>query len=82
MTDLGDLDVLGEIVGGGRYEDLLPHTIMLDLFGVSCRCLGLRRLIEVKRAAGRPRDLEAMAELEVLLEEREKKAEGQANRSE
>ena len=61
MTDLGDLDVLGEIVGGGRYEDLLPHTIMLDLFGVSCRCLGLRRLIEVKRAAGRPRDLEGQA---------------------
>lgn len=72
VTDLGDLDLLGEIVGGGRYEDLLPHTILLDLFGVPCRCLGLRRLIEVKRAAGRPRDLEAMAELEVLLEEKEK----------
>lgn len=72
VTDLGDLDLLGEITGGGRYEDLLPHTVMLNLFGVSCRCLGLRRLLDVKRAAGRPRDLEAVAELEVLLEEREK----------
>jgi len=34
------------------------------------RCLGLVRLIHVKRAAGRPKDLEAIAELEALREER------------
>jgi hypothetical protein len=33
-------------------------------------CLGLERLIEVKRAAGRPKDLEAIAELQTILEER------------
>ncbi|MGH6630968.1 MAG: hypothetical protein ACREB3_14660, partial [Burkholderiales bacterium] len=54
---------------GGRYEDLLPHSINLQLYGVSCRCLGLKRLIEVKRAVGRPRDLEVVAELEALREE-------------
>jgi hypothetical protein len=32
--------------------------------------LNLDRLIEVKRAAGRPRDLEALAELEAIREER------------
>jgi predicted nucleotidyltransferase len=69
---LGALDLLGEITGGGGYEDLLSHTIILNLFGVSCRCLGLKRLIEVKRAAGRPRDLEAIAELEALLKERQR----------
>lgn len=68
-TDLGALDLLGEITGGGTYDDLLPHSITLSLFGVSARCWGLKRLIEVKRAAGRPRDLEAVAELEALLEE-------------
>ncbi len=73
ITDVGALDLLGEITGGGGYEDLLPHTIILDLFGTSCRCLDLQRLIEVKRAAGRPRDLEAVAELEALLEEMNKK---------
>lgn len=31
--------------------------------------LALSKLIEVKRAAGRPKDFEAIAELEVLLEE-------------
>jgi len=72
-TDLGALDLFGEISGGGRYEDLQPDAIEIKLFGVTCHCLGLRRLIEVKRAAGRPRDLEAIAELEALLEESERK---------
>jgi hypothetical protein len=71
ITDLGSLALLGEIIGGGRYEDLQRDTIELALFGVTCRCLGLNRLIEVKRAAGRPRDLEAIAELEALRDEHE-----------
>jgi hypothetical protein len=69
-TTLGDIDVLGEISGGGTYEDLLPHTFVVRVFGVECRCLGLRRLIQVKRAAGRPKDFEVVAELEAILEER------------
>lgn len=70
-TTIGDIDLLGEITGGGGYEDLLPHSIVVDLFGHECRCLDLPWLIKTKRAAGRPRDLEAIAELEALLEEPE-----------
>lgn len=70
-TTIGDIDLLGEITGGGGYEDLLPHSIVVDLFGHECRCLDLPWLIKTKRAAGRPRDLEAIAELETLLEEPE-----------
>jgi predicted nucleotidyltransferase len=62
----GDVDLLGEIAGGGGYAELLPHSFETEMFGVSVRCLGLAKLIEVKRAAGRPRDLEAIAELELL----------------
>lgn len=69
-TELGDIDLLGEIAGGGTYEDLLPYCITIAVFGIECRCLGLERLIHVKRAAGRPRDLEAVAELEAILEQR------------
>ena len=69
VTDLGDLDLLGEITGGGGYGELLPYTIELTLFGRQCLCLGLERLIFVKRAAGRPKDLEAISELQALLEE-------------
>src|SRR3989442_11802354 len=69
-TDLGALDVLGEIVGGGSFDQLLPHTIILQVFGVYCRCIGLEALIQAKRAAGRLKDLLMVAELEALLEER------------
>ncbi|MHC4404533.1 MAG: hypothetical protein ACYTG0_33175 [Planctomycetota bacterium] len=68
-TTLGDIDLFGEIIGGG-YEQLTPHCVTLQAFGIECLCLGLEHLIRVKRAAGRPRDLEAIAELEALLEEK------------
>jgi predicted nucleotidyltransferase len=71
-TALGDLDLFGELTGGGSYEDLLADTISLRAFAVECRCLGLEGLIRVKRAAGRPRDLEAIAVLEALREERDR----------
>lgn len=70
-TGLGDIDLLGEITGGGGYEELFPDTIELRPFGLRCRALTLRRLIEVKRAAGRPKDLEMIAELEAISEEQE-----------
>jgi predicted nucleotidyltransferase len=69
-TTLGDLDLLGEVTGGGDYQRLLPHSIAVEVFGVRCLCLDLDMLIHVKRAAGRPKDLEAIAELEALREER------------
>ncbi len=69
-TKLGALDLLGEVTGGGDYDALLPYTVRLHVAGVECLCLGLERLIEVKRAAGRPKDFEAIAELEVIEEER------------
>jgi hypothetical protein len=69
-TKLGAIDLLGEVTGGGNYEALLPYTVRLEVAGVECLCLGLRRLIEVKRAAGRPKDFDAIAELEVIEEER------------
>jgi len=66
----GDLDLLGEITGGGGYDDLVDGSVEIELFGVRCLCLGLATLIDVKRAAGRPKDLEAIAELEELLARR------------
>jgi hypothetical protein len=70
QTSLGPLDLLGEIAGGGGYDELLPHAVDAQLFGHTCRVLGLDALIRVKRAAGRPKDLEVVAELEALSEER------------
>ncbi len=71
-TSLGALDLLGEVAGGGRYEDLVKETETIRVFGVDCLCVNLEALIRLKRAAGRRKDLEAIAELEVIREERDK----------
>lgn len=69
-TTLGWIDLLGEIPGGGGYEDLAGHVTVITVFGVECRVLDLDALIRSKRAAGRPKDLEAIAELEILRDRR------------
>lgn len=69
-TALGPLDLLGEVAGGGFYDELLPFSQELEAFGIRCRVVGLEKLIQLKRAAGRPKDFEAIAELQALLEER------------
>src|SRR5262249_31651847 len=69
-TDRGDIDLLGEVAGGGNYEQLLPHTQEATVQGKPCQVVTLERLIQLKRAAGRPRDLIAVSELQALLEER------------
>ena len=71
---IGDIDVLGEIAGG-TFEKLLPQTLTLELYGVRCLCLDLQTLIYTKRAAGRPKDFEAIAELEALAEEKKRLSE-------
>lgn len=35
-TSLGAIDLLGEIAGGGGYDQLLPHTEAIPMFGVEC----------------------------------------------
>jgi hypothetical protein len=69
VTTLGDIDLLGEIPGGGTYQGLRPDAIELRVFETVCLCLSLHQLIRAKRAAGRPKDLEAVAELEAIEEE-------------
>ena len=71
-TRLGDLDLLGEIRRGGGFEALRPHSEPIRIFDRDVLCLDLPTLIRTKRAAGRPRDLEAIAELEMIAEERQR----------
>jgi hypothetical protein len=69
VTQAGDLDLIGEATGGGTYEALLPHSEVRDVGGLECRFVNLQTLIRLKRAAGRPKDLERIAELEALQQE-------------
>ena len=70
-TTLGSLDLLGEAAGSGTYESLLEDSEAIEWFGTPVRVVSLRRLVALKRAAGRPKDLEAIAELEAIAAERD-----------
>ena len=67
-TDLGDIDLLGEVAGVGDYAAALAASEEVELFGATFRVLNLDALIASKRAAGRPKDLMVLPELEALRE--------------
>ena len=69
-TDSGDIDLLGEITGVGSFQAVLGQSLEVSLFGATYRFLNLEALITSKRAAGRPKDFEVIAELEAIREER------------
>ena len=52
------------------YDDLFPHSVEITISGKRCLALDLPMLITVKRAAGRPKDFDAIAELEVIRDAR------------
>ena len=72
ITDLGPIDLLGEVPGGGTYEQLLPFSEVKNVYGLALRCVKLEKLIELKRAAGRPKDQELIAELEIIRQEQQR----------
>jgi len=69
-TDAGPMDVLGEITGVGDYSAVFAVSEELALYGAPYRCINLDALIVSKRAAGRPKDIEAVAELELIRDEK------------
>jgi predicted nucleotidyltransferase len=65
-TRLGRLDVMQWISGidvDELYAELEPKALTGDLDGVTVRVCGLEHLRTMKRAAGRPQDLEDLARL-------------------
>jgi len=68
--DWGDIDLLGEVAGDGSYQTLIGHVDKIELYGHQVAVVTLPKLIALKRAAGRPKDFEILAELEMLEEER------------
>ena len=71
VTDLGDIDMFGEVIGFGSFSEVVKDAEELSLFGFTVRILTLNGLIRAKRAAGRRKDLTIVPELEALRELRE-----------
>jgi hypothetical protein len=62
-TDLGDIDILGEIAGVGGYATVSAGASELLVGDVAVRVMDLDSLERSKRAAGRAKDLLDLAEI-------------------
>jgi hypothetical protein len=71
-TDIGDLDLFGQVTGLGGLDQVAAVSEVMELFGFSVRVLSLEGLIGAKKATGRQKDLRVVPELEALLELRKR----------
>ena len=66
-THEGFIAVLDIVKGVGDYSDCRQRSVLVEAFDVRFRVLDLPALIDAKRAAGRPKDIDQLPELEALL---------------
>jgi hypothetical protein len=67
-TDLGDIDLLGEVAGLGFYDAVFNYSEARNVEEIPCRVLSLDGLFRAKTAAGRDKDIEALKEIKSLQE--------------
>jgi hypothetical protein len=68
LTDLGQLDVLSEIAGIGKYPEVRQRAIEMDLAGTPVWVLDLDTLILAKKAMNTPKDRQVAIELSAIRE--------------
>lgn len=67
-TEIGDIDLLGEVAGIGDFDAVKNESETDILYGCEVRILTIEGLIKAKRAAGRTKDLLVLPELEAIKE--------------
>ena len=78
MTRAGPLDLLGAVVGGRSYQELVGRASPIPLApGKSVRVLDLPMLIQLKEELGREKDLAMLPVLRRTLQERERLKRGE-----
>jgi hypothetical protein len=65
-TIAGSFDVLGDPAGAPPYAELLRHSSVAELGGISVRVASLDHLIAMKEAAGRTKDKLMASEYRVI----------------
>jgi predicted nucleotidyltransferase len=72
---LGPFDILGHIGNGRTYQDLVGHTVEIDLGdGLKVRVLDLETHIAVKEEVGGEKDIAALPVLRRTLAEKKKQS--------
>lgn len=69
-TSVGPIDLLGELSGVGTYDAVRARANTATMFEGTYLFIDLEGLIASKKAAGRPKDFETIAELETIRDER------------
>ena len=69
----GDLDLLTEMIGIGGYDQAASDCTHVIIQGYDIQVLSLRKLIQSKTAANRPKDRAALPVLQATLEMREQR---------
>ena len=69
-TDLGVVDCLGEVLGVGGFAAVKRQSVIIEMEFGKCRVLGLDALIKAKRGMNRPRDRQALLQLEAIRKQR------------
>ncbi|HEX3358593.1 MAG TPA: hypothetical protein VHS31_16580 [Tepidisphaeraceae bacterium] len=71
VTSLGHFDLVPELPPIGRYDEVLKHSVEMEVEGRMTRVLDIDALIAVKKAVGRPKDAMGVMYLERAKKQRE-----------
>ena len=66
-TDLGDIDLIAELTGGGTWRHLRNKTITLKPLGITCDVLKIQPLAHHLIKSGRPKDVRLAKNLQKIL---------------
>jgi hypothetical protein len=65
-TDLGRVDCLGEILGVGDFDEVVKHSVEVELPAGKCRVIDIDTLIRAKEAMDRDHDRITARELKEI----------------
>lgn len=65
-TDIGQLDSISFVDGVGGYQDVKNTSVLVEVEKMQVRIMSIDALLDAKKAMNRPRDKEAVLQLEAL----------------
>jgi predicted nucleotidyltransferase len=69
-TNLGAIDLLGELPGVASYEEILKNAEIFEVENIRFKVIDLETLLAAKRVAGRDKDKTAIRQLEAAKQRR------------